>query len=79
MESAADYIGTPGDTLEGPTETLLSQGITSYGVGELTLSVSNVDAFPSKEAGIDRPSARSKQCQGGTKGCQQDVDPQIFR
>jgi len=79
MESGADYIGTLGDTLERPTATLLRQGDPSYGVWGLILPVTNVEALPSKQAGIDRPSTRSKQCQGGTKSCQEDVDPQILR
>ncbi|MDX6464947.1 MAG: hypothetical protein QOE55_8644 [Acidobacteriaceae bacterium] len=46
-------------------------------VGDLTLSVGRLDAFPSKKAGIDGPGARSEHGQGGTEGSQQDIAPRI--
>ena|ERR1700690_3096346 len=46
-------------------------------VGDLILSISNVDALPSEKAGIDRPGARSEHGQGGTDGSQQDIAPRI--
>src|SRR5260370_14333546 len=48
-------------------------------VGDLILSISNFDALPSKNARIDRPTARSVQCQGGTKSSQHDATPPISR
>ena len=47
-------------------------------VGDLILSVSKVDALPSKKAGIDGPGAWSEQGQGGTEGSQQDIAPRII-
>lgn len=51
----------------------------TFGGRELTLSVSNIDAFPAKEARIDRPGSRSEQSQGDTERSQQDVEPGISR
>src|SRR4029077_13430229 len=52
-------------------------GTNSIVVRDLTLSVSKVDALPSKKARIHRPAARPEQCQGGTESSQQNIDPQI--
>ena len=48
-------------------------------VGELALAIRNADALPSKKEGVDRPSARSEQCQSGTDGSKQDKCPGINR
>jgi len=56
---------------------LCGVGTNSKVVGDLILSISDVDALPSKKARIDRPTARSEQCQGGTKSSQQDATPRI--
>ena len=53
-------------------------GTNSKVVGDLMLSILNVDALPSKKAGIDRPGARSEHGQGGTEGSQQDIAPRIM-
>jgi hypothetical protein len=53
-------------------------GTNSKVVGDLILSISNVDALPSKKAGIDGPVARSEHGQGGTEGSQQDIAPRIM-
>ena len=53
MESGADYIGTRVDALRDTAATLLSEGTTSYGGWGLALSVWDLDAFPSEQAGID--------------------------
>src|SRR5258708_2729267 len=47
-------------------------------VGDLTHSISRVDALPSKKAGINGPGARSEHRQGGTEGSQQDIAPRIM-
>src|SRR6266478_5719457 len=54
-------------------------GTNSKVVRDLILSISNVDALPSKKTRIDRPTARSEQCQGGTKSSQHDATPRISR
>src|SRR4029077_6950616 len=54
-------------------------GTNSKVVGDLILSISNVDALPSKKTRIDRPTARSEQCEGGTKSSQHDATPRISR
>src|SRR6266446_6286611 len=54
-------------------------GTNSKVVGDLILSISNVDALPSKKTRIDGPTARSEQCQGGTKSSQHDATPRISR
>jgi hypothetical protein len=45
---------------------------------DLFLSISNVNALPSKKSGIDGPGARSEHGQGGTEGSQQDKAPRIM-
>src|ERR1700688_1430024 len=52
-------------------------GTNSKVVGDLILSISDGDALPSKKARIGRPTARSEQCQGGTKSSQHDATPRI--
>jgi hypothetical protein len=54
-------------------------GANSKVVGDLFPSIANVDALPSKNARIDRPTARSEQCQGGTKSSQHDATRRISR
>jgi hypothetical protein len=55
------------------------RGTNSKVVGDLILSISNVDALPSKKTRIDPPTARSEQCQGGTKSSQHDAIARISR
>jgi hypothetical protein len=43
----------------------------------LCISISDVDAFPSKEARIDRPRAGAKQRKGSAKSSEQDENPRI--
>jgi len=45
--------------------------------GKLTLAVSDIDALPSENASVDRPSAGSEHGQGGTDTAQEDVSPGI--
>src|SRR5258708_21152048 len=66
------HIGTEGMPFYGGV------GTNSKVVGDLILSISNVDALPSKKAGIDGPGARSEHGQGGTEGSQQDTAPRIM-
>jgi len=40
-------------------------------------TLANVDALPSKQAGVDRPGAWSEQRKDNTERCQQDVNPRI--
>jgi len=47
------------------------------GEEELTLSVSNIDALPAKEASIDRPGSRPEQREGRGERGQQNVDSDI--
>jgi hypothetical protein len=78
MESLNDYIETIRDSLAGSGNTS-RRGIrpNSYGVSDLTLSISNVEALPSKKASVDRPGARSQQRQADAEGSEQDINPRI--
>src|SRR4029077_14547450 len=66
------HMGTEGNAL------FWGLGTNSKVVGDFILPISNVDALPSKKAGIDGPSARSEHGQGGTEGSQQDIAPRIM-
>jgi hypothetical protein len=46
---------------------------------ELTLSISKIDTFPSKEAGINRPDSRTEQGQGCCECCEKNVNSSICR
>jgi len=71
--------GVTVDTISDRRNALLQGvGTNSKAVGDLILSISNVYALPSKEAGIDGPGARSEHGQGGTEGSQQDIAPRIM-
>ena len=43
------------------------------------MPIANVNAFPSKQAGINRPGAWSEQRQAYAKGSQEDVRPKVPR
>jgi|GEM_PF-5296898 hypothetical protein len=63
MEACADYI-------QLFFVRLISGVGPNLSAEQLTLSISNVDALPSKKAGIDRPCAWSEEGQGSTESPQ---------
>jgi hypothetical protein len=48
-----------------------------FGGGKLTLAISDIDALPSENASVDRPSAGPERGQGSTDTAQEDVSPGI--
>jgi hypothetical protein len=61
------------------SDSLGPSGIPHYGANRLTLSVWNLDARQTKQAGIDRISAGSEKREGKAKGSQEDINPRVMR
>jgi hypothetical protein len=69
--------GNHGHQIGAEGRSLMRCGVSLERAGDSILSVS--DALPSKKTRVDRPRARSEQCQSGPKSSQHDATPWICR